>query len=92
MTIDEMAAVLEAAKDRKQIQYRCFGTSEWVDTVEPVWNFADYEYRAKPEPVGRREWWLHLYKDGRIKVFDPTESGHASGEILIGECVKVREV
>jgi hypothetical protein len=53
MSIDDMIAVLQAAKDGKQIQSRSNGSShEWQDTY-PVWDFCGIDYRVKPVP---REW------------------------------------
>lgn len=56
MTIDEMIAVLQAVKEGKQIQVRVGGESPFYDCLSsPVWDFAMFEYRIKPEP---REFWL----------------------------------
>ena len=48
MDIDSMIAVLQAAKEGKVIQ--CDGGG-WRDTPDPMWNFGNTKYRAKPEPV-----------------------------------------
>lgn len=48
MTIDEMIAVLEAAKRGETIQSRPNGGSRWEDTPLPSWAFASREYRIKP--------------------------------------------
>lgn len=51
MTIDEMIAVLQAAKDGKQIQF-CeveLNGQNWTNT-DPAWNFHEFDYRVKPTP------------------------------------------
>lgn len=53
MTIDEMIAVLQAAKEGKEIQVREAGTNnDWssLKFMKLSWNFCLNEYRAKPEP------------------------------------------
>lgn len=55
MTIDEMIAVLQAAKEGKKIQARRYGTIIW-GTPPEVWNFENYEYRVKPEPMEAFLW------------------------------------
>lgn len=53
MTIDEMIAVLQAAKVGKKIQY--YENDIWCDLHGDYPHFIE-EYRVKPEP---REWWIH---------------------------------
>lgn len=54
-TIDEMIAVLTAAKEGRKIQARHTDnpTDLWENIANPLWDFGSYDYRAKPEP---REW------------------------------------
>jgi len=52
-TIDEMLAVMQAAKEGKEIQKRYLYpsvsmTNEWVDFHIPDWNWGIYDYRVKP--------------------------------------------
>lgn len=62
MTIDEMIAVLQAAKAGKQIQCQENGLTYWMDVDDPTWNFYRRSYRVKPEP---REW--EMYEEaGRV--------------------------
>lgn len=55
MTIDEMIAVLEGARDGKVIECRVKGGTSWGDVKYPNWDFVCYDYRIKPEPM---EWWV----------------------------------
>ena len=57
MTIDEMIAILRAAKEGKAIEFRRPGGGMWF-SAEPVWCFNKYEYRVKPEP---RRLWVNEY-------------------------------
>lgn len=56
MSIDEMIAVLQAAKDGKGIE--CLHKEKrhigWYPCI-PIWNFEKYDYRVAPEP---REFWV----------------------------------
>ena len=50
MQIDEMIAVLQAAKEGKTIQ-DSLSNDAWYDNPDPTWNFQQLKYRVKPEPV-----------------------------------------
>lgn len=66
-TIDAMVAVMNAAKEGKEIQRRCAGDKGWNDASRPAWNWVDFEYRVKPEP---REWWAILnYMGTPVGIF-----------------------
>jgi hypothetical protein len=83
MTIDEMIAVLQAAKAGKQIQFRWHSTAEWKDMSKLVWDFENYNYRVKPEP---REWWI---MEGALQREHPR---HDFNEEYRYRMRKVREV
>lgn len=56
-TAKEMAKVMKAYADGKDIQVRAKGTDEWVDSWpkgEVLFDFSKYEYRIKPEKKKRR--------------------------------------
>lgn len=54
MTHDEMIAVIEAARDGKQIESRPVSNQhpslKWRDGTGLIFDFVRYEYRVKPEP------------------------------------------
>lgn len=93
MTIDEMIAVLQAAKVNKPIQVR--DGDEWVTVCSiPTWNFRDFQYRVKPEP---REWWINVYSNNACHLHltkDAAVRGRTDGhDRLHGEeTIHVREV
>jgi hypothetical protein len=39
---------------------------DWVDVATPSWNFAEFEYRIKPEPTFL---WVTFYGDGSFSAF-----------------------
>ena len=41
-----MIAVMQAAVDGKEIEYKVY--SGWVSAPHPAWNWALFEYRVKP--------------------------------------------
>ena len=65
--IAHMIAVMQAAKEGKEIQFRdrCNrGTDDnWVDAPSPIWNWATFDYRVKPEP---RRVWVNQYPSGAL--------------------------
>ena len=93
MTIDEMIAVLQAAKAGKQIQWQGKGSSiPWQDVTLPSWSFDDLNYRVKPEP---REFRLYPC-DSEPSARNGYWFGHArtteASAKFYGEGIKVREV
>ena len=97
MTIDEMIAVLQAAKARKQIQFRFrvdqmqLKKCEWEDCETPGWNFGDCEYRVKPEP---RTVWVNEYPDhcGDTAYDTKLHATNAAGRFVVRRAVKFVEV
>jgi hypothetical protein len=71
MTDKEIIEVVTAHKDGKPIEGRhVTGTTDWSDcTIDPAWNFGDWDYRVKPEPPKPREWWFvkNLGSDGAAR-------------------------
>ncbi|MCX6602538.1 MAG: hypothetical protein NTV52_02975 [Acidobacteria bacterium] len=53
MTIEEMIAVLTHYKNGGKVQCRHESESVWQTFVDcdPRWDFAEFSYRAKPEPL-----------------------------------------
>ena len=50
-TIGEMIAVMQAAKEGKEIEYCNRICGVWNDvTIMPVWDWLSNDYRIKPEP------------------------------------------
>lgn len=61
MTYDEMIKILQAAKAGKVIEYRDY-TNEWKAWTHVRFNFANYNYRVKPEP---KRCWVKFGADGK---------------------------
>ncbi len=93
MTIDDMIAVLQGAKEGKRVQGRFSSPTPdrcWVDLPDGcvTWDFDRYDYRIRPEPM---EWWITVDDNGRIvETADIGHSNQATARIL--RRVKVREV
>ena len=68
MELDEMIAVLQAAKEGKKLELRSrkMGTG-WIDCTHSIWNFAGFDYRIKPEPT-REEITQNWLKDNNIEI------------------------
>lgn len=57
MTAQEIIETVSAFQSGETIErrHRNNKNSPWETDLEPAWNFAHFDYRAKPKP---REWWL----------------------------------
>ena len=85
MTVDQMIAVLQAAKDGKAIQYRNIDIGgDWIDCSRTRL-YSTYEYRIKPEP---REMWVPENDFGLPFRDDPCSIEKRYG----CKAVRVREV
>lgn len=52
-TLDEMIAVMQAARDGKLIERRSWNANSltgWYPAAEPTWDWGLWDYRVKPEP------------------------------------------
>ena len=97
MTIEEMIAVLEAAKEGKEIEYRIrpeyarsAAEGSWKKKVSSDWNFARWEYRVRREP---KEVWVNEYDHGMLAAhgsYDLAVAGSSTGAIR--SAVHYREV
>lgn len=89
MTNQKILAVVQAAEERKAIQYRGMD-GKWYDLTGPfVWRFDCETYRAKPEP---RERWINIYPDGYEASHKSKEAADQRAGTDRIECVHVREV
>lgn len=67
MTHDEMIAVIQAAKEGKEIEWKYVGQNDgWNPLVgstqgQVYFDFRSMEYRVKPEPVKPRQLWINEY-------------------------------
>lgn len=51
MTTREKIVVMQAYEDGKEIEFRsAYTEEEWVRCFKAVWNWAEFDYRIKPEP------------------------------------------
>lgn len=48
-TIQEMIEVMQAFEEGKPIQFWSRASKDWEDCTVPIWNWAAYDYRIKPE-------------------------------------------
>jgi hypothetical protein len=51
MTHDEMITVITHHKSGGKIEYRLKADVTWKDAPSPWWDFDEFDYRAKPEPL-----------------------------------------
>lgn len=48
-TLDEMIAVMQAAREGKKIEYRVYNEEKWYEYSHPEWDWTSYDYRVAPE-------------------------------------------
>lgn len=68
-TTAEKIAVMTHYENGGKIQVRIAGDPNWNDWLfpgPPIWNWLKSDYRIKPEPVGPKEIWINVYKDGNV--------------------------
>lgn len=75
-TDEEIISVVTAHKNGKKIQAREGG--DWFDDPDPVWNFTQFDYREKPEPMVI---WVTFRGDVIGSVFS-TEPKHYTAQDL----------
>lgn len=56
--------VVKAYAEGKAIQYRPYGTRQWIDSYGSLGFMEDYEYRVKPKEPMRVK--LVITKEGRV--------------------------
>jgi hypothetical protein len=51
MTHDEMIAVIQHHKDGGKVEWSHYNKNVWSDSLTPCWDFLEFDYRPKPEPM-----------------------------------------
>jgi len=51
MTLDEQIAVMQAFNEGKEIEYAHRGVGKYLPCLEPLWNWAAFDYRVKPQKI-----------------------------------------
>lgn len=64
MTHDEMIAVIQHHKDGGEVQVKdgFNKNSEWENTMSPLWNFGDFNYRPKPMLI-----YIQVFDDNSVR-------------------------
>lgn len=62
MTHDEMIAVIAHHRDGGKVEIADQGKGNFEDTLNPIWDFNEFDYRIKPEP---RSLWEIRNSNGR---------------------------
>lgn len=100
--IDYQLKVMKAHKEGKKIE--CIDTRDpednWKETVDPIWNWGDFDYRVKEEPNYRpyenkeefmlfqKQHGIYLYKLSTKEYFIPTSVINGGVEFTqLGESV-----
>lgn len=63
----DLLPIIQAFVEGKTIEFRERGCTLWTESVSPIFNFAIFEYRIKPEPKYRpfkdaEECWQEMLK------------------------------
>ena len=83
-TLKEQIKVMQGADDGGDVEVN--SGKVWHETPFPSWNWADKDYRIKPEPM---EFWVEVYESGNHTVHENHQAIVSLGHI---KTIKVREV
>lgn len=77
----ELLPIIQAFVDGKTIEFRERGCTLWTESVSPIFNFANFEYRIKPSPKYRpfanaEECWQEMQKHQPFGWLKDKEDGH----------------
>jgi len=93
MDTKEKIEVMKAYDEGKTIEFSprksVYSRPKWDFCPNPQWDWIGFEYRVKPEP---REWYINMYADGRVHMYDNKSEADWWAGSNRKECVKVREV
>lgn len=68
MNTEEMIKVMQAYVDIKEIEWRTRTVpSNWNSTTDPAWDWANCEYRIKPQVVTKE---MYLFPNGSMSPTD----------------------
>ena len=86
-TLKEKIEVMQAALDGKEIETKVYGG--WDDQPSPEFNWIDFDYRIKPEPI---EFWVNIYRDCRCGDYKTKADALEKASPDVQNTIKVREV
>lgn len=71
MATEKMIKVMQAFIEGKTIQYKKVNDNDWDAwcNCNPVWDWANYEYRVKPEPTYRPYKNLEEFKQDIVRKY-----------------------
>lgn len=92
-TTKEMIKVMEAYENDKEIEMYERKTSSWKRVNVPMWNWAENDYRVKPEPTRlevANKFWKDTFGFEGFDIFDcPQPHGTpCCKNCAIGGCLK----
>ena len=94
MTHDEMIAVITHHKNGGKVEFSRKGgmatgaPREWEYTAKPTFNFKDFDYRAKPDPLVL---WGVFFANGAFATASSTEDGAKEAAKSIGVMMKIKK-
>jgi len=89
MPHDEMIAVIQHHKNGGIVQCQRPHETIWFDVTDcPKWNFRDFDYRAKPEPLVL---WGVFFANGGFATASRTEDGAREAAKAIGAMMEIKK-
>ena len=79
MTHDEMIAVIAAHRDGKVLEVCEIGTCRWELSWSPIFNFDNFIYRIKPEPIVI---WVNVYGREAMYAYSSEDAAKDRGSSL----------
>lgn len=90
-TTAEKIAVMQAHEAGKTIEFRessAMVARPWHVALTPVWNWDEYDYRVKPEPLTL---WVNEYPWGFVGLFRTKEDADKKAGDNRIRCIKMVE-
>ena len=85
----ELLPIIQAFVKGKTIEFRERGCTLWTESISPIFNFAIFEYRIKPEPKYRpfknaEECWQEMLKHQPFGWFiEKTKDGEIKERFML---------
>lgn len=90
-SLKQKIEVMQAAEDGKDIEIKGTKLSGdyWHTNSEYCWDWANFDYRIKPEPI---EFWVNVYSGHTGSRYATKETAESNAEHGVLRTIKMQEV
>ncbi len=87
MTHDEMIAVIQHHKNGGKVEWSHYNKNVWSDSLTPCWDFLEFDYRPKPEPMVI---YIQVFDDNSVRYCGTQKPPH-NPKVKIKKFIEVIE-